>query len=73
MNKELTIKCPKCEHVFSANEALQKHLKSKESEIEKDLKIKGSNLWAVSRQEKGRELSTSLVSRRFPREVRSPP
>lgn len=44
MTKELTIKCPKCEHVFSANEALQKHLKSKEGEIEKDLKIKEKEL-----------------------------
>ena len=44
MNKELTIKCPKCNHIFSANEALQNHLKSKESEIEKLMKIKEKEL-----------------------------
>ena len=38
MTKELTIECPKCNHVFSADEALQKHLKNKQEQITKQLK-----------------------------------
>ncbi len=33
MNNELIIKCPECNHKFSANDALQNHLKSKEVEV----------------------------------------
>lgn len=38
MSKELTIKCPKCKNVFSADEALKKYLDGKQHEIEKQLK-----------------------------------
>ena len=40
MVKELTIECPHCNSVFSADEALQNHLKNKQSEIDKQLKNK---------------------------------
>ncbi len=40
MSKELTIECPKCNHVFSADDALQNHLKNKQLEIQKQLKDK---------------------------------
>lgn len=38
MTKELTIECPKCNSIFSADEALKKHLDGKQHEIEKQLK-----------------------------------
>mgnify|MGYP001157188076 CR=1 FL=1 len=37
---QLTITCPNCNETFSADQALQNHLKSKEQEYQKEIKVK---------------------------------
>ena len=37
---QLTITCPSCNETFSADQALQNHLKSKEKEYQEEIKVK---------------------------------
>ena len=37
---QLTITCPSCDEVFSADQALQNHLKNKELKLQEEVKVK---------------------------------
>ena len=57
---QLTITCPSCNETFSADQALQNHLKSKELKFQEEIKVLQSKL--LKAEESKKEVESKMIA-----------